>query len=116
MLETPSRLHHQLIKFGSQYSEWADIRHLGVMCWMIVGLIGEGSVNLTSSISAKNVPHRVYCPHTCLGLNNFCPSIRIQTVPENSSMSGLLGLLGLFWFGNTTFLVTVGWPSIWSQN
>ena len=31
MLETPSRLHHQLIKFGSQYSEWADIRHLGVM-------------------------------------------------------------------------------------
>jgi predicted lysophospholipase L1 biosynthesis ABC-type transport system permease subunit len=40
----------------------------------------------------------------------------IQTVPENSSMSGLLGLLGLFWFGNTIFLVTVGWPSIWSQN
>ena len=31
ILETPSRLHHQLIKFGSQYSEWADIRHLGVM-------------------------------------------------------------------------------------
>jgi hypothetical protein len=50
MLETPSRLHHQLIKFGSQYSEWADIRHLGVMCWMIVGLIGEGSVNLTKWI------------------------------------------------------------------
>ena len=50
MLETPSRLHHQLIKFGSQYSDWADIRHLGVMCWMIVGLIGEGSVNLTKWI------------------------------------------------------------------
>jgi hypothetical protein len=47
MLETPSRLHHQLIKFVRQYSDWADIRHLGVMCWMIVGLIGEGSVNLT---------------------------------------------------------------------
>ena len=28
MLETPSRLHHQLIKFGSQYSEWADIIQL----------------------------------------------------------------------------------------
>jgi hypothetical protein len=50
MLETPSRLHHQLIKFASQYSQWADIRHLGVMCWMIVGLIGEGSVNLTKWI------------------------------------------------------------------
>jgi hypothetical protein len=40
----------------------------------------------------------------------------IQTVRVNSSMSGLLGLLGLFWFGNTIFLLTVGWPSIWSQN
>jgi hypothetical protein len=50
MLETPSRLHHQLIKFASQYSQWADVRHLGVMCWMMVGLIGEGSVNLTKWI------------------------------------------------------------------
>lgn len=41
---------------------------------------------------------------------------QIQTVPENSAMSGLLGLLGLFWFGNTIFLLTVGWPSILSQN
>lgn len=40
----------------------------------------------------------------------------IQTVPANASMSGLLGLLGLFWFSNTIFLLTVGWPSIWSQN
>lgn len=31
MLETSSRLHHQLIKFASQYSQWADVRHLGVM-------------------------------------------------------------------------------------
>jgi len=50
MLETSSRLHHQLIKFASQYSQWADVRHLGVMCWMMVGLIGEGSVNLTKWI------------------------------------------------------------------
>jgi hypothetical protein len=41
---------------------------------------------------------------------------QIQTVPGNSSMSGLLGLLGLFWFGNTIFLLTVGWPSILSQS
>jgi hypothetical protein len=32
MLEQSSRLHHQLIKFASQYSQWADVRHLGVMC------------------------------------------------------------------------------------
>ncbi len=40
----------------------------------------------------------------------------IQAVPYNSSMSGLLGLLGLFWFSNIIFLITVGWPSIWSKN
>jgi hypothetical protein len=45
MLEQSSRLHHQLIKFASQYSQWADVRHLGVMCWMIVGLIGEAVTN-----------------------------------------------------------------------
>lgn len=50
MLENSSRLHHQLIKFASQYSQWTDVRHLGVMCWMMVGLIGEGSVNLTKWI------------------------------------------------------------------
>ncbi len=50
MLESSSRLHHQLIKFASQYSQWADVRHLGVMCWMMVGLVSEGSVNLTKWI------------------------------------------------------------------
>lgn len=59
MLEKPSRLHHQLIKFGSQYSEWADIRHLAVMCWMIVGLIGEGSVNLTKWIDPDGATGRL---------------------------------------------------------
>ena len=50
MIDRPSHLHHQLIKFAGQYSPWSDLRHLGVMCWMMVGLIAEGKVNLTKWI------------------------------------------------------------------
>jgi hypothetical protein len=50
MINNTSRLHNELIKFAGQYSDWADFRHLSVMCWMIVGLIAEGSVNLTKWI------------------------------------------------------------------
>jgi hypothetical protein len=50
MINNTSRLHNELIKFAGQYSNWADFRHLSVMCWMIVGLIAEGSVNLTKWI------------------------------------------------------------------
>jgi hypothetical protein len=51
MLEHPSHhIYHQLIKFAGQYSQWSDLRHLGVMCWMMVGLIAEGKVNLTKWI------------------------------------------------------------------
>ncbi|MEG5227034.1 MULTISPECIES: hypothetical protein [unclassified Microcoleus] len=32
------------MKFAGQYSQWSDLRHLGVMCWMMVGLIVEGKV------------------------------------------------------------------------
>jgi Transposase DDE domain len=51
MVNNTSLLHHELIKFASQYSKWGDFRHLSVMCWMIVGLIAEGSVNLTKWVS-----------------------------------------------------------------
>lgn len=50
MLDRPSHLHHKLMKFAGQYSQWSDLRHLGVMCWMMVGLIVEGKVNLTKWI------------------------------------------------------------------
>jgi hypothetical protein len=50
MINNASRLHDELKKFAGQYSDWADARHLSVMCWMIVGLIAEGSVNLTKWI------------------------------------------------------------------
>ena len=43
MTQNASRLYNELIKFGSQYSAWSDVRHLEVM----VRMIATGSVNLT---------------------------------------------------------------------
>ena len=59
MIHNPSRLYHQLIKFAGQYSKWSDWRHLSVMCWMMVGLIAEGSVNLTKSFTTNVDPDPV---------------------------------------------------------
>lgn len=54
MIQNASRLYDELIKFGGQYCQWSDVRHLGVMAWMMVGLIATGSVNLTKWISHIN--------------------------------------------------------------
>lgn len=54
MTQNASRLYNELIKFGSQYSAWSDVRHLGVMAWMMVGMIATGSVNLTKWLSHIN--------------------------------------------------------------
>ena len=45
-----SRLYDELVQFVSQLP-WADRRHLYVLVWMVVGLIAEGSVNLTRWIA-----------------------------------------------------------------
>lgn len=45
-----SRLYHPLLEFAGQ-SEWADVRHLFVLVWMLIGLLEEGRVNLTHWIS-----------------------------------------------------------------
>lgn len=49
-MEKASRLHNAVVKFLSQSSQWSDLRHLYVLAWMVVGLISEGSVNLTKWI------------------------------------------------------------------
>jgi Transposase DDE domain len=54
MTPNASRIYNELIKFGSQYSPWSDVRHLGVMVWMMVGMIATESVNLTKWISRIN--------------------------------------------------------------
>jgi hypothetical protein len=54
MTQNASRIYNELIKFGSQYSQWSDVRHLGVMVWMMVGMIATGSVNLTKWLSHIN--------------------------------------------------------------
>jgi hypothetical protein len=38
----------------------------------------------------------------------------IQTEKDNSAIAILLGILGLYWVGNSIFLFTIGWPSILS--
>ncbi len=54
MTQNASRIYNELRKFGSQYSAWSDVRHLGVMVWMMVGMIATGSVNLTKWLSHIN--------------------------------------------------------------
>lgn len=54
MPQNASRLHDELIKFAGQYCRWTDVRHLGVIAWMMLGLIATGSVNLTKWISHIN--------------------------------------------------------------
>lgn len=54
MTPNASRIYNELIKFGSQYSRWSDVRHLGVMVWMMVGMIATESVNLTKWLSHIN--------------------------------------------------------------
>jgi hypothetical protein len=54
MPQNASRLHDELIKFAGQYCRWTDVRHLGVIAWMMLGLIATGSVNLTKWLSHIN--------------------------------------------------------------
>ena len=54
MTQNASRIYNELIKYGSQYCPWSDVRHLGVMAWMMWGMIATGSVNLTKWISHIN--------------------------------------------------------------
>lgn len=47
MINNASRLYDALVEFAGQSQQWADQRHLYVLAWMVVGLLSEGSVNLT---------------------------------------------------------------------
>jgi len=79
MPQNASRIYNELTKFGSQYSAWSDVRHLGVMVWMMMGMIATGSVNLTKWLSHINTkaliasqrlypekaPRRLLCSWNC---------------------------------------------------
>ena len=41
------RLYKSLLLLLSQSQEWADIRHLYTLIWMIIGVIHAESINLT---------------------------------------------------------------------
>ena len=49
-MQNASRIDHALVEFAGQSNQWADLRHLHVLAGMVVGLLSEGSVNLTSWI------------------------------------------------------------------
>ncbi len=42
-----SRLYHQLLHLLSQSEQWADIRHLHTLIWMVIGLVSSGCISLT---------------------------------------------------------------------
>lgn len=46
-MENASRLYNVLVALLSSSKEWADLRHLYTLVWMVIGLIHSGSVNLT---------------------------------------------------------------------
>jgi hypothetical protein len=49
-MKTASRLYDALLVFVGQ-CDWADQRHAYVLIWMVIGIIHEGSVNLTRWLS-----------------------------------------------------------------
>ena len=46
-MENSSRLYRVIVTLLSSSKEWADLRHLYTLVWMVIGLIHSGSVNLS---------------------------------------------------------------------
>ena len=46
-MENASRFYNALVALLISSQEWADLRHLYTLVWMVIGLIQAGSVNLT---------------------------------------------------------------------
>lgn len=42
-----SHVYNELLKLLGQSKDWADIRHLHTLIWMVIGLICSGCINLT---------------------------------------------------------------------
>jgi hypothetical protein len=42
-----SHIYNELLKLLGQSKQWADIRHLHTLIWMVIGLICSGSISLT---------------------------------------------------------------------
>ena len=98
---------------------WRDrlIYHQILGFYLTVMLIQIVTEQVASTIGFPSLVVTIGTIYTLFRLWQIWQGYRlIQAVPENSLISGLLGLLGLFWFGNTIFLLTVGWPRIWNQN
>jgi hypothetical protein len=75
-MKKASRLYDSLVVFLSQSQQWADVRHLYVLAWMIVGLIGEGSVNLTRWIMSVQ-------SRACIGSKYTTPFSTVALQPSD---------------------------------
>lgn len=56
-MKNASRLYNALLRFVGQ-STWSDQRHAYVLVWMVIGLIQEGSMNLTRWLAHVHTPAR----------------------------------------------------------
>ncbi len=46
-MENTSRIYDALVTLLGQSKQWADVRHLYTLVWMVIGLIHSGRVNLS---------------------------------------------------------------------
>jgi len=71
--------------FARQSQEWADIRHLQVLAWMVVGLISEGSINLTCWLAVIDTKAQ-YAQSTQRRLRRWLGNSRINVARIYSSL------------------------------
>jgi hypothetical protein len=60
MKSASNKLYDALFDLANQAGSWKDVRHLQVFVWMVMGLIAEGSIHLSSWID--HVDSRGLCP------------------------------------------------------
>lgn len=56
-MKNASRIYDALLSFVGQCT-WADQRHIYVLVWMVIGVIQEGSMNLTRWLVHVQTPAR----------------------------------------------------------
>ena len=47
-MSNSTQIHHQLLNFLRQYSNYRDLRHLKTLAWMVSALISSGQLSLSA--------------------------------------------------------------------
>lgn len=77
MKPASNKLYDALLSFANQAGSWKDIRHLQVLVWMVMGLIAEGSIHLSSWIDHVD-SRAVYAQSTQRRFSRWLHNRRIQ--------------------------------------